>query len=258
MKLNAVHTIVLSPCGGTLKAAEAVARGIPLERRVHNHTRPDKRRALSCGPEELVIFGFPVYAGRVPGVAEAVFRNLSGRHTPAVLVAVYGNREFEGALLDLDRLARERGFQPVAASAAVAEHSLDSAVAAGRPDAADAAALADFGRQIYERLLAQPDLEAFPFEAPGAYPEPRPSGGGFRPVADPERCTACGQCVPACPVSAIPEDDPLQTAETCIACAACLKVCPEEARAFPPAQAEPLQAWLRGVTAERKNPQFFF
>lgn len=257
MNIKTVHSIVFSPCGGTLRVTEAVAGGIPQERHFHDHTRPGERRIQSFGPEDLVIFGFPVYAGRVPGLAEAVFQNLSGRHTPAVLVAVYGNREFEGALLDLDRLARERGFHPVAAAAAVAEHSLAPEVAAGRPDGEDLAALEDFGRRMYERLLAQPDLDAFPFEAPGAYPDRKPAGG-LKPETDPERCTTCGLCVPACPAEAISEDDPQQTTEKCVACAACLKVCPEDARAFPPAQAEAIQGWLKSIAAERKRARFFF
>ena len=53
----------------------------------------------------------------------------------------------------------------------------------------------------------------------------------LRPVADPEKCTACGTCIDQCPVSAlsmthdIPEVDP----EICITCFCCQEMCPEKA-----------------------------
>ncbi len=259
MKLKRVRSAVFSPCGGTWKATRAVVRGVPLEALEHDLTRPgDRPTALNFEADELVVFGFPVYAGRVPGgISETLFGLLTGRQTPAILVAVYGNREFEGAFLDLHKLAEGRGFRPVAAAAAVAEHSMAPDIAAGRPDDADRATLADFGRRIHGRLIAQPDVEAFSFEAPGAYPD-RPLSPPLRPSADPELCTQCGQCVPACPAAVIPESDPRITGDGCLGCMACVKVCPFEARALRDPNLPAKMTWLRGVTGERKNPQFFF
>lgn len=259
MNISAVRSVIFSPCGGTLKVARALTRGMPIGGREHNLTLPGQRQLpLSFGPEDLAVFSFPVYGGHVPaGVSEQVFQLLSGRQTPAVLVAVYGNREFEGAFLDLQKLAEGRGFRPVAAAAAVAEHSIAPLVAAHRPDHEDLAALENFGRQIYERLSAQADLESFFFEAPGAEPN-RPPSEPLRPEADPALCTECGQCPPVCPVEAIPETAPMSTGPDCICCMACVKICPEEARALRDPRVPGLLNWLGEVAGERKNPQFFF
>jgi hypothetical protein len=62
--------------------------------------------------DTLVLFGVPVYAGRLPAVAAQRLRRLQGTGTPAVLVVVYGNRLFEDALLELQHLVVERGFRP--------------------------------------------------------------------------------------------------------------------------------------------------
>ena len=260
MEIKKTRIITFSPCGGTLKAAKAIAEGMEAESLVEDLTRPGRRpKSLTCGPNELAVIAFPVYGGYLPaGISAELFNLMTAQNTPAVLVAVYGNREFEGAFLDLAQLATARGFKPVAAAAAVAEHSMNPEIAPGRPDQADLGLLADFGRRIAERLAAQPDLEAFDFQVPGAYPN-RPKGGApLKPVADQEVCVSCGECVEPCPMSAIPEDEPYLTGEACIGCMACVKVCPVEARALSdPALGEKM-AWLKSVTKERKEPLFFF
>jgi NAD-dependent dihydropyrimidine dehydrogenase PreA subunit len=45
-----------------------------------------------------------------------------------------------------------------------------------------------------------------------------------------DKCIACGQCAPECPVDAISEGDPyVIDADTCIDCGACANVCPADA-----------------------------
>lgn len=47
-------------------------------------------------------------------------------------------------------------------------------------------------------------------------------------------CTSCLACVPACPMAAIPAEDPTATQhQECIQCLACQRVCPEKAVSFP-------------------------
>lgn len=50
-------------------------------------------------------------------------------------------------------------------------------------------------------------------------------------VVDAEKCTACGECVEACPLEAIEIQDDVAVVdeETCSDCGACADVCPSEA-----------------------------
>jgi uncharacterized protein (DUF362 family)/Pyruvate/2-oxoacid:ferredoxin oxidoreductase delta subunit len=55
------------------------------------------------------------------------------------------------------------------------------------------------------------------------------------PQADPDLCTACGECIEHCPVSALSMDGsdvPIVDAETCIVCFCCQEICPEKAMAL--------------------------
>jgi len=53
----------------------------------------------------------------------------------------------------------------------------------------------------------------------------------LRPQADPELCTACGNCIEQCPVSALSLDGslPQVDADTCITCFCCQEICAEKA-----------------------------
>ncbi|MDI9402120.1 MAG: indolepyruvate ferredoxin oxidoreductase subunit alpha [Limisphaerales bacterium] len=48
---------------------------------------------------------------------------------------------------------------------------------------------------------------------------------------DPDKCTGCGTCVPACPVECITmeDDKAVVDADSCIDCGACVSECPVEA-----------------------------
>lgn len=82
-------------------------------------------------------------------------REIRGEGTPAVVLAVYGNRSFDTAVAELASFVAGRGFVPVAAGAFVGEHSYstpETPIAQGRPDARDLAAATAFGAQVREKL----------------------------------------------------------------------------------------------------------
>jgi ferredoxin len=258
MKINIVHLVLFSPCGGTANATKSLTRDITLQVVEYDITLPPKRgKELSFIQNDLVFFGFPVYGGRMPRNVEQIFAGLKGQDTPCVLVAVYGNRAFEGALLDLHGAATARGFKPVAAVAAIAEHSISPQVATNRPDKADCDLLAQFGLHILEQAKSGTILE----KAPGAYPEWKsPAGASIFPVTDTENCTQCGQCVQTCPCGAISQDDPAKTdIQNCILCAACVKYCPQKARTLgTPETRAMFNSHLIAAAVTRKEAELFF
>lgn len=183
--------------------------------------------------EELVIFGIPVFGGRVPAPAVEKIKQLKGMNTPTVLIAVFGNRDFDDALLELKDLSVSRGFVPAAAVMAVAEHSIMRRFAAGRPDEADEKVLRRFGEEIMQRLHTIPSsVQITGFEIPGKRPYCHYDGVPFKPKAG-KKCNTCGLCAKHCPVNAIPLENPSDTDKSrCISCMRCIAVCPSHARSL--------------------------
>ena len=257
MKSRRLHLLSFSPCGGTAEVNRTLARDADAELFLHDRTTPAARKApLTFAPEDRVFIAFPVYGGRMPRTLDKVFARIEGNGARCALVAVYGNREYEGALLDLFATAVKKGFRPVAAVAAVAQHSLAPQVAAGRPDTTDRETLAAFG----VRILTAMEAGAVLGQAPGEYPAWKlPSGACLFPLTDRKKCVACGQCAAVCPSGAIPAADPAATREEeCIVCAACMKYCPTGARQMgSPESRAKLAHHLLTAASRRKEPELW-
>lgn len=92
-----------------------------------------RMRSCPFDKEDVLVFGAPVYAGRLPVCVSDYIKTLQGNGARAVAVSVYGNRDFDDALLETCDLLTERGFTVCAAGAFIGEHSYTSAVGTGRP-----------------------------------------------------------------------------------------------------------------------------
>lgn len=65
----------------------------------------------------------PVIAGRVPNVLLKFLDTLQGGGALAVPVVLYGNRNFDDALIELRNILQDRGFYAIGAAAFIGEHS---------------------------------------------------------------------------------------------------------------------------------------
>lgn len=64
--------------------------------------------------DTLTIIGVPTYAGRVAPTALERLQKIKGDNTPAITIVLYGNRDYEDALLELRDTVKQLGFIPVA------------------------------------------------------------------------------------------------------------------------------------------------
>ena len=76
----------------------------------------------------------------------------TGSYTKAITIAVYGNRAYEDALLELNDTVERRGFQSIASAALLAEHSMVRTVAAGRPDQEDQKQISRLAQAILNKV----------------------------------------------------------------------------------------------------------
>lgn len=104
--------LYFSPTGGTRTYVRAVAAAMPHMGGEVDLTRPEERRKVHMfGADDVVVLGVPVYYGRVPEVP-GLLDGLQGEETPAVLLAVYGNRLIDDALAELSDLCAARRVPP--------------------------------------------------------------------------------------------------------------------------------------------------
>ena len=250
-----VFEIVFSPTGGTRKVSGLVAGALDNNTVTVDLTDSGlDLSAVSMAEDDVAVISVPAYAGRIPAVVADRLGMGRGNGARAVLVCVYGNRAFEDTLVELEDVAKRAGFRVVAAVSAIAEHSVARQFAAGRPDAQDAAQLAEFAQQIQQKLLAEDASEP---SIPGNRPYKQARGHRMSPEAT-EDCVSCGSCAAACPVCAIDKGDPKRAAgEACISCMRCIAVCPRGARKLDPNKLSAVSQMLSKVCVVRKECELF-
>jgi len=231
-----------------------------------NFTRPEIREngLAPFDDNDIVLLGAPVYAGRLPADAADFFKKLTASNTPAILTVVYGNREYDDALLELKDIASACGFIPISGAAFIGEHSFASAdipVAMNRPDENDLKMAADFGGNTGDLIKETHDLKNLSaLKVPGNSPYKDGMGKGapdFIEVTD--ACTNCGTCAAACPSKAIDAENGFATITArCILCCACIKACPEKARLMKDGPIKDKARWLNETCSLPKSVQIFF
>lgn len=260
MRFKNIHVIYFSPTHTSARIAHALVEGMGI---TAYHETDITCRTLDTEEQiedELAIVAVPVYGGRVPAVALERLRFFKGHQTPVVAVVLYGNRDFDDALLELADTLTAQGFIPFAAGAFIGEHSFSRPafpVAEGRPDEADLAAAMHFGEEALAKLstvTSFEDLTVPHIRGNRPYKELR-AAQPQSPAWDATQCTFCETCTTVCPVGAIClEGDEIRSEATrCIKCCACVKECPTGALSFD----TPFSAMLAKNCAARKEPEVF-
>lgn len=240
-----------SPTGGTKKVSDIFA--VAIDKEVIWHDLGDKQ-ALAEKPQcELIVVAAPVFAGRIPSVVREKIKTLAGEGKQAVTIAVYGNRAYEDALLEMNDILIQGGFTVIASAAFVAQHSIVPEVGTGRPDAEDIKEICAFAEAVKRSTFAEN------VHVPGNRPYKPEMNVAAAPLSLPT-CTACGACAKICPTDAIAiVDGKMATyAAKCILCMACIHTCPKQARILPPPLQQKTDNMLAAYKAVRNKNEVFF
>lgn len=248
MKISCVKAVFYSATGNTEGVVTAIAEkiagklGVPME--TYDFTLPGNRtEEQTYSPSDVVVFGTPVYAGRVPNKMLPIVQNhFKGEGALAVPVVTFGNRNFDNGLIELRNELENNGFHTVAGAGFAVSHVFSDKIAPGRPDEKDQEIMAQFAEQVadkVEKMESIPEPIVVRGDDPvGPYYTPLGTDGKpavflkAKPKTKPEACDGCGICVDACPVGSISKEDPKEVPGICIKCQACVKKCPTGAKYF--------------------------
>ncbi len=273
MEINKINVVYFSPCGNVEKAVMTMAvkmkecLGVDLE--VLDYTLPKAREAqIGFSEGDLVIFGSPVYAGRIPNkTLPYIQQHFTGNGALAIPVVLYGNRSYGDALVELRNELEEHGFHTVAGAAITSQHSFAETLASGRPDEEDLKAISDFAKDTAEKIKSMEEVPAPVFvkgnNPPEGYYVPKGLDGKpaaflkAKPKTDLDKCDNCKICAGVCPMGSISFEDPAQVTGICIKCHACVNKCPKDAKYFDDEAFLSHQAMLKRDYTRRVENEFF-
>lgn len=246
-----VWAVYFSGTGTTEKIVTTITEQIVQERmlaqKTADFTKPAQReQKMSFTEQDIVIFGMPVIAGRVPNLMLKFLKTIEGGGALCVPVVLYGNRNYDDGLIELRDILQEDGFVTIAAGAFVGEHSFSNILGKGRPDKADLNLAKKLGKAVAEISVytEKGGVPETPVKVPGVskpyreYYKPRDRHGNHidirkvKPKTDMEKCNNCKICVDICPLGSIDYDDVSNIKGICMKCCGCIKKCPQGAKYF--------------------------
>lgn len=233
MKIGNINFVYFSATNTTQRIVKHIAEQMQGHKKEYNITRTTPETDIVMDSSDLLIVGIPVYAGRIPTVALPALTRFKGNGTPAIIVCVYGNRDYDDALLELKDVVEANGFKIISAAAFIAQHSIFPKVGHNRPDEKDLETIKEFANKSIAIITATTDISLLPEIMPkGNHPYKIPGNIPLHPKGN-KQCTECGVCVKQCPTQAITPEMPRKTDKSkCISCGRCITVCPANVRHF--------------------------
>ncbi len=269
-----VWAVYFSATGTTKKVIECIAKAaaqkLNAKYDTYDFTLPDARKEpLKFHAGDMVILGTPVYAGRVPNVLLKYLASIEGNNAVAVPVVLYGNRDYDDALIELRDIINKGNLHTIAAAAFIGEHSFSYKLAKDRPDEDDMLKAADFAVKIADKAIALNDAGSEGFvlvkgsPAPyRGYYQPRDRAGNpvdirkVKPLTN-EDCNNCMVCADVCPMGSISRDDVREYTGICIKCGACIKKCPMHSKYYEDAGFLYHKNELEVGLTRRAEPEWF-
>jgi len=242
----AIYTVFFSPTGNTKKSVNAMAEALG------DYVQYDctvTAQPVCFKESDFVIIGAPVYAGRIPMAAKERLQQFCGQNTPCILVASYGNRHYDDALLEMKHMAEENGFVPKGAAAVIGRHTYGE-IQVDRPNKNDLNEMAEFAVKAYANDQHLENVPGNPIYREGV------KGGKFKPSTL-DTCVKCGLCKRNCPVGAIREDFTV-IEDKCISCFRCIRNCPVKAKQMVSESYDAFAADFTMRLSKRRENEYFF
>ena len=201
-----------------------------------NIITPDSRTSQFDFIEfDAYIFGFPVFGGRPPVIAEEWMKTLNGRNKKCSMFFTYGARDLEIAHQVAYHLLTKANFQVVLSAEFIGKHSFSVAkgwsLAEDRPNQLDLSVATEFALQSIKRFQKDSnfsiDLSDFTYKSKKVR-EGRGFWANFYPKRVTDDCSMCYMCEKDCPAEAFDASLGEPNRKRCIQCMHCVSICPDK------------------------------
>ncbi len=181
----------------------------------------------------FVFFGFPVFGGRPPSIAEEWMSTLDGKNQKCSMFFTYGARDLEWAHQITYYLLTRSNFHVVLSAEFIGRHSFNAAgwkLAEDRPNESDFEVATKFTLQSLTHFQQDHkfdiDLTDFSYQV-RENKERTGEWAKFYPSRVQNECSMCYLCENECPVSAFDAKLGKTNRQLCTACMHCVTFCPD-------------------------------
>lgn len=271
--IERIHGMYFSPTDTTkivvCEIVNEIYKGMDGEIIINNidFTLPETRKKpLNFGQKDMVVIGVPVYAGRVPNILLKYLNNMVGSNTLSVPIVLYGNRNYDDALIELKDILKSRGFKTIAGGAFIGEHSFSKTLAKNRPDEKDMSIVRDFANKIHKKIkMGKDEIQMIDVKGDRPYrkyymPKDKEDNAVDIRKVKPKtnsNCIDCKLCAKLCPMGSINYKDVSKLDGICIKCGACIKKCPANAKYFDDRDYLRHKYELEVEFSNRREPELF-
>lgn len=268
--MKKVNLMYFSPTGTTKKIVKEIGSRIVDIKSIESSetvdfTLPKQREnGRNFKANDLLLIAVPVYAGRVPNILLGYLNTIKGNNTPAIPIVVYGNRDYDDALVELNDLLIANGFRVIAAASFIGEHSFSKTLGQNRPDHMDLTIARAFADSVCRKIESNTFTSV---EIKGNRPYRKyymPKDEGDKPVdirkiipKTDSNCIDCKICAEVCPMGSIDYNDVTKMIGICIKCGACVKLCPKQSKFLDDPDYLRHRHELEEQFKQRREPELF-
>ena len=259
MEINRIYSVYFSATYTTKKIVDEITNTICDNVISYDITSSPIPNIIDMNRGDVLVIGMPVYGGRIPQSAIQSILKLKGNGAPAIISCIYGNRDYDDALLELKNEVEARGFKVVSAGAFIARHSIFTQIAKDRPNSQDLKQASDFANLSQKIILDTEDLSQIgQLQLKGIFPYKVFNQLPIYPTAD-DTCINCGNCAIKCPANAISKENPQDTdTEKCLACGRCIIECSVGSRNFRGDFYEARATMFQNAFSVPKTNEFYY